>query len=135
MFASIAIPGVFPPLRRDGQVLADGGLVAPVPVRAVRALSGAPVVAVNLLGDYAARGQGHFPSERQRLTLSGVSRAGLSLITSHVARQALLIDPPDLEIVPAIGHVDPTDFTRAGELIAAGEDAVAAAWDRIMALR
>lgn len=134
VFASIAIPGVFPPLRRDGQVLADGGLVAPVPVRAARALSRAPVVAVNLLGDYAARGQGHFPAERQRLTPLRVSRAGLSLITSHVARQGLLIDPPDLEIIPAIGHVDPTDFTRAGELIAAGEAAVAAAWDRLVML-
>ena len=36
--ASVAIPGIFPPLRRNGQVLVDGGVITPVPVRAARGI-------------------------------------------------------------------------------------------------
>jgi NTE family protein len=46
--ASIAMPGVFPPVRRDGLLLVDGGLVNPVPVSMCRALGAEVVVAVDL---------------------------------------------------------------------------------------
>ncbi|MDP6518406.1 MAG: patatin-like phospholipase family protein [Planctomycetota bacterium] len=47
--ASSSIPGMFKPVRRDQVWLVDGGLAAPVPVRAARALGPHPVVAVNLI--------------------------------------------------------------------------------------
>ncbi|WP_310496596.1 patatin-like phospholipase family protein [Sandarakinorhabdus sp.] len=132
VFASIAIPGVFPPLQRGGQMLVDGGVVAPVPVRAARQISAAPVVAINLLGDYARRGEGHFAG--RRMSPLRVGRASLSLITSHIAKLDLMLDPPDVLLTPALGHVDPGNFTRAAELIALGEDAVVQCWDQIAAL-
>jgi NTE family protein len=46
--ASIAMPGVFPPVRRDGLLLVDGGVVNPVPVSMCRALGAEVVVAVDL---------------------------------------------------------------------------------------
>lgn len=46
--ASIALPGVFSPVRRDGTWLVDGGLVDPVPVSLCRALGADLVIAVNL---------------------------------------------------------------------------------------
>ncbi len=46
--ASIALPGVFSPVRRDGAWLVDGGLVDPVPVSVCRALGAELVIAVNL---------------------------------------------------------------------------------------
>lgn len=46
--ASTAIPGVFQPVRLSDTWLVDGGLLAPVPVRAARDLGGGPVVAVDL---------------------------------------------------------------------------------------
>jgi NTE family protein len=49
MRASSSIPGMFKPVRRDQVWLVDGGLAAPVPVRAARALGPHPVVAVNLI--------------------------------------------------------------------------------------
>lgn len=46
---SISIPGIFPPVRMDGYLLVDGGVLANVPVRELR-LSGAGfVVAVRLI--------------------------------------------------------------------------------------
>ncbi len=132
--ASIAIPGVFPPVRRDGMILIDGGVVAPVPVRAVRALSKSPVLAVNLQGDYLRRAEATMPVEKRIMTPFRVGRAGISLLFSHLARQGLIIDPPDLEIAPAIGHIDVRDFTKAHQLIELGEAAVADNWSAIAAL-
>ncbi len=46
--ASIALPGIFTPVSRDGRVLVDGGLVNPVPVNAARALGADFVIAVDV---------------------------------------------------------------------------------------
>jgi len=132
--ASIAIPGVFPPVRSGEMVLVDGGVIAPVPVRAVRALTSAPVLAINLQGDYRRRAETGLPPGKKVMTPFRIGRAGLSLLMAHVARQSLLIDPPDLEIAPAIGHIDVRNFTRGNELIALGAAAVEANWPAIAAL-
>ncbi|MGI4879392.1 MAG: patatin-like phospholipase family protein [Janthinobacterium lividum] len=132
--ASIAIPGIFPPVRRDGMVLVDGGVVCPVPVRAVRAISDAPVLAINLQGDYLRRAAKGMPASLRILTPMRVGRAGLSLMTSELARQSLALDPPDLELAPAIGHIHVRNFTRAAELIAIGAASVRSDWPRIAAL-
>ena len=47
--ASVAIPGIFTPQRRDGRLLVDGGLVNPVPVSATRAIGAEFVIAVSVL--------------------------------------------------------------------------------------
>jgi NTE family protein len=47
--ASIAIPGLFTPLRRHGRLLVDGGLVNPVPVDIARQLGAEFVIAVSVL--------------------------------------------------------------------------------------
>jgi NTE family protein len=46
--ASTAIPGIFQPVRRDGRLLIDGGLVDPVPVRTCRDLGADFVIAVDI---------------------------------------------------------------------------------------
>ena len=46
--ASISLPGLFKPVRRDGAWLIDGGLVNPVPVSLCRAMGADVVIAVNL---------------------------------------------------------------------------------------
>lgn len=46
--ASISVPGIFTPVRRNGQILVDGGLVNPVPVSAARAMGADIVIAVDL---------------------------------------------------------------------------------------
>ncbi|MDH5527958.1 MAG: patatin-like phospholipase family protein [Nitrospirota bacterium] len=49
--ASVAIPGVFNPVVREGKYLVDGGLVDPVPVALVRDMGAHRVVAVDLNHD------------------------------------------------------------------------------------
>src|SRR5690606_33850144 len=46
--ASISVPGLFPPVLRDGRCLVDGGLVSPVPVSLARAMGADVVIAVDL---------------------------------------------------------------------------------------
>ena len=53
--ASIAMPGMFTPLKRDGLLLVDGGLVNPVPVSLCRALGAHIVIGVNPNTDIKVR--------------------------------------------------------------------------------
>jgi len=49
--ASIAIPGIFTPMKRDGRHLVDGGLVNPLPIRPLKEIGVDKIIAVNLHGD------------------------------------------------------------------------------------
>jgi NTE family protein len=53
--ASIALPGLFTPVQRDGRWLVDGGLVNPVPVSLCRAMGADIVIAVDLNSDLLGR--------------------------------------------------------------------------------
>jgi NTE family protein len=132
--ASMAIPGIFPPMRSDGRILVDGGVLVPVPVAAARQLSDAPVLAINLQGDYLRRAATGLPADKRVMTPFRVGRAGLSLLLAQHARNCLALDPPDLALAPAIGHIDVRNFTRADELIRLGAAVITANWPAIAAL-
>lgn len=53
--ASIALPGLFTPVKHEGMVLVDGGLVNPVPVSLARAMGAEIVIAVDLSSDLLSR--------------------------------------------------------------------------------
>lgn len=50
--ASIAIPGIFTPVRLGDRYLADGGLVTPLPLHVARDLGVETVIAIDLHGDW-----------------------------------------------------------------------------------
>lgn len=131
--ASLSIPGVFPPVRRGAEVLADGGLITPVPVAAVRSLSRSPVLAVNLMGDYQgrARAAGLDRDPTRRPPVIAVSRTSLGLMLAVLTELSLRETPADAVITPRVGHLDVADFTQADALIEAGRGAVDDAWPAI----
>lgn len=53
--ASIALPGLFTPVLREGRLLVDGGLVNPVPASLARAMGADIVIAVDLNVDLMQR--------------------------------------------------------------------------------
>jgi NTE family protein len=53
--ASLALPGLFTPIRVNGEWLVDGGLTNPVPVSLCRAMGADIVIAVNLNGDIVGK--------------------------------------------------------------------------------
>jgi len=67
--ASMALPGLFAPVCREGRWLVDGGLVNPVPVSTCRALGADVVIGVNLNGELAGR-KARFAGRETRLSLS-----------------------------------------------------------------
>jgi NTE family protein len=72
MYASYALPGIFPPHRIGGRWLMDGALVNPVPVSAARSLGARLVIAVNLNADNFGRGtviQNHGPNLDDEIAL------------------------------------------------------------------
>lgn len=55
VWASMSLPGIFPPVRQQGRWLVDGGLVNPVPISLCRAMGAQVVIAVNLNGDIVGK--------------------------------------------------------------------------------
>ena len=53
--ASISVPGIFTPVRKNGTLLVDGGLVNPVPVSVVRKMGADFVIAIDLNHDIVGK--------------------------------------------------------------------------------
>lgn len=161
MRASYALPGVFEPVTCNRRVLVDGALVNPVPVSVCRAHEQPLVVAVNLHYDLFGRaavikhaadmpadspedgsiGQASLvvdrgPSEREaRLGITGVMVEAFNIIQDRISRARMAGDPPDLALLPKLGHVGLTEFHRADEAIRLGYEVTMAQIGELERLR
>lgn len=137
VMASMAIPGLFRPVRRDGHFLVDGGVVAPVPVAAARSIAPRlPVLSVNLQGDYLGRNVCAALRAKPHGAHSTIAvvRASTMLLMAELARHTLASEPPDLGLNLPVGHIEIHDFTRADELIAIGRRTTEESIPRIRAI-
>jgi len=116
MRASLAVPGVFAPVRVNGRLLADGGLVRNLPVDMARAMGADIVIAVNVGTPLAP--------EKDLNSAIGVARQMLQILTEqNVQRSLRELGPNDILIAPDLGGVSFLDFQRGGRAIQAGEEA------------
>jgi NTE family protein len=141
MRASYALPGVFEPIECNGRTLVDGALVNPVPVSVCRSYEQPLVVAVNLHYDqfgraavvkhaaespHAQTGDGEAAGSRfgspysKRLGITGVMMESFNIIQDRISRARMAGDPPDIALLPKIGHVGLAEFHRADEAIKLG---------------
>lgn len=79
--ASIALPGLFTPVRREGRWVADGGLCNPVPVSLARTFDVDWVVAVNLNSGIVGR---HLGKNEEASLKSDTLQEGLQRITANL---------------------------------------------------
>ena len=97
MRASIAIPGVLPPVVMDGQVLVDGAVLNNLPTAVMRQMNGGPVIGVDMS---QARGVDPHALENPpswwKWVLSGAWKAGPPIV-SILMRSATLTTDADLE--------------------------------------
>jgi NTE family protein len=129
--ASIAMPGLFTPVVRDGTVLVDGGLVNPVPVSMCRAFGAEIVIAVDLswgkLGPYRNMGR-DLPkraSEQPKIpSIFEVFNTALDITEQRVARSRLAGEPADVLITPLLADFGTMEYHRGVEAIAEGRAAV-----------
>ena len=151
--ASFAIPGVFTPQVVNGRPLVDGGLLAPLPLTAMRMSDADTVIAVDLNGpprekeQQAAteteggapahrwwplrRGRTHEDRQARGLRMGFVQLMTESLDTmqGRIARVQLALDPPGVEVRIPRDAAQFYEFWRAAELIALGRAEAASALD------
>ncbi len=116
--ASMAAPGVFAPVEVDGETYVDGGLVANLPIE-VALQEGAEVIVASYLGqapEMADASAGHaLVVANQMLNI---------LIRQNEKRNLALLRKQDVLVQPQLGKVGFTDFRRAADIVAMGEQAV-----------
>jgi NTE family protein len=116
MRASLAVPGVFAPVRVDSRLVVDGGLVRNLPVNLARAMGADIVIAVNVGTPLAP--------EKELGSALGVAQQMLNILTEqNVQRSLKELQPQDILVAPDLGGIGFLDFRHAGRAIAAGEQA------------
>ena len=161
MRASVAIPGLITPVSVGDRVLADGGILNPVPVSAVPAVPADLVVAVSLLGERGAGPQSPVrgaaarrivdgwrdrlrpglaheaaaPGTSTQVGLLDVLTLSLDAMQAQLSRCQLAGNSPDVLITVPKDVCRTGDFHRAEEMIALGRQLALDALDRIPAGR
>jgi len=114
--ASCALPGVFPPVERSGQMLIDGGVLNNLPIDVARALGADFVLAVDLLPPWRALGP---PTNLLELW----ERSLTLLVQGNQPSRSAADHPADLTVQPAIAAFSFSDFGGVDELIVLGRQA------------
>lgn len=123
VLASAAIPGVFPPVARDGHLLVDGGLVDLVPAGLARTMGADVVVAVDVSGPLPRRA----PTSMLQILVAATH------LQTGVAEQ--LAVEADLVLAPAVDEFAFWELSRIPEFEEAGRVAAEKALPVLRALR
>ncbi|WP_426195460.1 patatin-like phospholipase family protein [Massilia sp. DWR3-1-1] len=127
MRASLAVPGVFAPVRVQQRLVVDGGLVRNLPVGMAHAMGADIVIAVNVGTPLAP--------EKSLGSALGVAQQMLNILTEqNVQRSLRELGPKDILIAPLLADVSFLDFSHVQSAIAAGEAAARALAPRLAAL-
>ena len=129
--ATIALPGLFKPVERDGQVLVDGGLLDNLPADVTRQMGADVVIAVDVIGGNSTFSAMIKTLRERRYVPAGlvstfdVMLRSLDVMMKEINRRRLMEAAPEIIIIPDV----PPDvsvllgFTRAAEVIRLGEEA------------
>ena len=111
--ASMAIPGLFAPIKRDGQVLVDGFLTNNLPIDLAQNMGADIIIAVNVKSPLEAESALNSPVaySAQMLNVMGLAQD---------RRQINLLSPDDVYIHVLMPGQKPGDFPRAPENIEPG---------------
>jgi len=107
--ASMALPGLFTPVRWDGRILIDGGTVNPVPFDLLRDCD--IVVAINVMGSLRQ-------TRHKMPSLFRVVLGSFDIMQKSIIAEKLKQAPPDIYLAPDIVNVDILEFYKADEIYA-----------------
>jgi NTE family protein len=111
--ASIAIPGVFTPVERDGSLLLDGGVVNPLPYNLLQDECDL-VIAVDVGGIRHA-------DEKHRPAFFDTVIGGFEIMEAAMIRDRLKSNPPDIYLKPDIRNVGLLEFNKAEQVFRQSE--------------
>jgi NTE family protein len=156
--ASIAIPGVITPVVMNGRLLADGGLMNPVPIEPTAASAADLTVAISLSGERSAHERStpareasqptwrdglvdrvrrsvgrdrepEAPDPLEELRISDVVGLSMDAMQGIVTRYRMAGLPPDVLVTVPVSAARSLDFHRAAEMIDLGRRLTAEALD------
>jgi NTE family protein len=118
--ASCSIPGVFTPVNISGRTYVDGGVVSPVAVDAARRFGADIVIAVDISSD--------LDSSAPKGTIDTILQ---SISIMHSKLSAIQLANADVVIMPKVGFIGSSDFTKRHEATLEGEKAALEALPKI----
>ncbi len=128
MRASMAVPGVFDPIKRGDHLLVDGGLVRNLPVDVVRAMGADIVIAVDV-------GTPLMPEERIGNVVSVVEQMTALMVINNTQVQMDSMADQDIMIRPDLGfEITSRDFSGFEASIPLGYQAAQASHDALASL-
>jgi NTE family protein len=127
VFASCALPGIFPPRQIDGRWYVDGAVIENLPVRVAAAAEPLPILAVNVAATSVQRAD----VERQGFAATYIRGLEVVMQTQIESELRAWTGPPLVLIQPPVDDVGMFAFDRTPELIQAGYEATLATLDRL----
>lgn len=116
MRASLAVPGVFAPVRVNGRLVVDGGLVRNLPIELAHKMGADIVIAVNVGTPLAP--------EKNLGSALGVAQQMINILTEqNVQRSIKELKAQDILIAPGLDGIGFLDFRNVDAAILAGETA------------
>lgn len=109
VYASCAVPLYYPPLRLDGDVLADGGVLNVLPIDQAFAWGADRVIAVDVGAELQPPAADYFSNGMLAIN-DRIS--GMNLAAQRRRNLETYADAPVLFIRPRIGHLGTWDFAR-----------------------
>lgn len=125
VLGSMALPGIFPPVEREGALLADFGVLCSIPVTTSARYRPDTVIAVDLTRDMSAREA--FTSGLE--VVNRMEEIGAYIFKEHVSSFA------DVIIRPEVTEFDWADFHDADKVIEKGEIAAEAALPTLLRVK
>ena len=125
IFASCALPGVFPPREIHGHLYVDGAVIENLPVRVAASAGVGNIIAINVAATSAPR------SRAETDGFAATYVRGLEIVM-QTQIEGLLRDwtgPPLTLIEPRVAHIGMFSFTQTQELIDEGYRATSEALD------
>jgi NTE family protein len=132
IMGSIALPGIFVPVKKGGQYLVDGGVVNPVPVNVVRKMGADIVIAVDLNYEFIREKiKSKHRDKTDNALLSGwfkpkypniidVIENSFFVMQNYITQKNLEIYKPDFLITLKLGLTTYFDFHKAKKLMDEG---------------
>ncbi|MFT5206548.1 MAG: NTE family protein [Candidatus Omnitrophota bacterium] len=159
--ASIAIPGIFQPVRINGEILIDGGVLDPLPISCLIEEGVDKIIAIDVLptpADIAEKKRHDERINRMRKAIIAKKNIFIRCVWAIRERMKRAMIPNSIDIIvnsmqameheiaetvaadadvvirPSIPHIGWAEFHRSKELIRLGEEAAEAAIDELRAI-
>ncbi len=125
--ASMSVPGGFEPVRHEGMILVDGGIVNNVPVDVARAMGADVLIVVDVRTPLSAAGDLDSVGAVLNQIING-------LMNAETDEEIVTLTSDDIYVLPDLRDLGATDFTHAYSAIGWGEEAALTHLDQLQRL-